>query len=256
MCGIPASGKTTLAIAVAERINQLRRTRVHAHHLHTEPGNNDTNSPDIAICVSQDGWHLPRSALDQFDDVELAYNRRGAAFTFDGTAFSAFVLALRSSVERDDAPLGIAAPAVLQDGSEAEESIIPRQAGDSSPPRDKSPATSFQRIIRAPSFSHTLKDPTPDAIAVYHYHRVVIIEGLYTFLNINPWSAATHALDERWFIDVNIEEAKRRLVARHVATGVAKDHEEAVWRAENNDLPSELLLRSLQPFHYRRWKGD
>src|SRR5258708_6183768 len=95
VCGIPASGKTTLAIAVAERINQLRRTRVHAHHLHTEPGNNDTNSPDIAICVSQDGWHLPRSALDQFDDVELAYNRRGAAFTFDGTAFSAFVLALR-----------------------------------------------------------------------------------------------------------------------------------------------------------------
>ena len=258
VCGIPASGKTTLANAVVERINQLHGTHPHAHVLDTETGNND-HSSDIAICVSQDGWHLPRSALDQFEDVELAYNRRGAAFTFDGAAFSAFVLALRSSSKRDEAPPGTAASAALQDGSEAEKPIVPKQAGDNSPPLGNFPAAcaSFQRIIRAPSFSHTLKDPTPDAIAIYHYHRIVIIEGLYTFLNIHPWSAAAHALDERWFIDVDIEEGKRRLVARHIATGVAKDYEEAVWRAENNDLPSELLLPSLHPFHYNGGrKGD
>ena len=32
--------------------------------------------------------------------------------------------------------------------------------------------------------------------------------------------------------EMDKEEAKRRLVVRHVATGVAKDEDEAIWRGE------------------------
>jgi len=33
---------------------------------------------------------------------------------------------------------------------------------------------------------------------------------------------------------------KERLCKRHVETGVAESWEEAIWRAENNDIPSKL----------------
>lgn len=92
--------------------------------------------------------------------------------------------------------------------------------------------------ITAPSFDHALKDPALDDVTIHPYHRIVIIEGLYTFLSIEPWNEAGLLLDEKWFIQVDIDEAQRRLVKRHVVSGVAEDLEEAAWRAEQNDMPS------------------
>lgn len=94
-------------------------------------------------------------------------------------------------------------------------------------------------MIKAPTFDHAAKDPEFDAISILPSHRIVVIEGLYTFLSIGPWREAGLLLDERWFIDIGVEEASRRLVKRHVLTGVTKDMEEAIWRAEQNDIPSE-----------------
>ena len=47
-------------------------------------------------------------------------------------------------------------------------------------------------------------------------------------------------MDERWWVEVDWEVAKARLIKRHVLTGVAKDMEEAIWRADENDGPSWL----------------
>ncbi|EDR00645.1 uncharacterized protein LACBIDRAFT_192031 [Laccaria bicolor S238N-H82] len=104
-------------------------------------------------------------------------------------------------------------------------------------------------IITAPSFDHAVKDPTPDAVSIYPYHRIVIIEGLYTLLSIEPWSAGGLLLDERWFLDVDIEAARRRLVKRHVVSGVAKDLEQASWRADENDMPNGrfIIANMLEP---------
>ncbi|KAF8907674.1 P-loop containing nucleoside triphosphate hydrolase protein [Gymnopilus junonius] len=99
-------------------------------------------------------------------------------------------------------------------------------------------------VITAPSFDHALKDPTPDAVSIYPYHRIVIIEGLYVFLAIQPWSEAGFLLDERVFIEVDIAEARKRLVKRHVVTGIAKDMKEAEWRADENDMPNGLFVIS------------
>jgi pantothenate kinase len=100
--------------------------------------------------------------------------------------------------------------------------------------------------ITAPSFDHALKDPTAHAVEIYPNHRIVVIEGLYTFLSIDPWRRAGEMLDERWFIDVKIEEASRRLVKRHVFTGVARDMDEAHWRARENDMPSKSFDYSVR----------
>ena len=51
---------------------------------------------------------------------------------------------------------------------------------------------------------------------------------------------AAEMMDERWWVEVDWEVAKARLIKRHVLTGVAKDMEEAIWRADENDGPSWL----------------
>jgi pantothenate kinase len=151
-----------------------------------------------AIAVGLDGWHLTRAQLDAFpgDEARLAHDRRGAHWTFDGSAYVAFIHSLRQAV------------------------------------------TATSAVIMAPSFDHAVKDPTPEAIRIMPHHRIIVIEGLYTFLSIEPWCQGGKLLDERWFVDVDIVEARRRLIARHVVTGVAADWEEAVARADTNDMPS------------------
>ncbi|KAL1696041.1 P-loop containing nucleoside triphosphate hydrolase protein [Schizophyllum commune] len=104
-------------------------------------------------------------------------------------------------------------------------------------------------VITAPSFDHAVKDPTPHAVAIHPHHRIVIIEGLYTYLSVEPWCEAGRLLDERWLIEISLEEAEKRLVKRHVLSGVAKDHNEAVWRSNTNDMPNGrfLLENILEP---------
>ncbi|KAI5828772.1 P-loop containing nucleoside triphosphate hydrolase protein [Schizophyllum commune Tattone D] len=97
-------------------------------------------------------------------------------------------------------------------------------------------------VITAPSFDHAVKDPTPHAVAIHPHHRIVIIEGLYTYLSVEPWCEAGRLLDERWLIEISLEEAEKRLVKRHVLSGVAKDHNEAVWRSNTNDMPNGRFL--------------
>ncbi|CAE6455775.1 unnamed protein product [Rhizoctonia solani] len=182
ICGIPASGKTTLAKKIVENVN-----------LHED---------GTAVLVGLDGWHFSRAELDKFDDVKEAYD----PFTFDAASYVKFITALRQSASSRITP--------------------PPQAS----------------IIYAPTFDHALKDPTPNGQTILPSHQIVLIEGLYTFLSTPEWKPAAEVLDERWLIDIDLPEATRRLVQRHVVTGVAKDLEEANWRAENNDVPNGLWL--------------
>lgn len=178
-----------------------------------------------AILVGLDGWHLTRAELDEFPDPKLAHDRRGAHWTFDGSGYASFVTALR-------VPLPEPLPDTGDNGIGNEQRSKPQEGGQRT-----------MTSIFAPSFDHALKDPSPDAVQITPFHRIVVIEGLYAFLSIDPWKKAGEMLDERWFVEVDLEEATKRLVKRHVVTGVAKDLEEAVWRAETNDVPSMPLCK-------------
>ncbi|KAK2736503.1 hypothetical protein CKAH01_07703 [Colletotrichum kahawae] len=90
--------------------------------------------------------------------------------------------------------------------------------------------------ILAPSFDHAVKDPKQDDIAILPAHRIVVFEGNYLALDKDPWNAAARLMDELWFVDVDVDVARRRLVKRHVKAGIAKDEEEADKRARENDL--------------------
>lgn len=43
-------------------------------------------------------------------------------------------------------------------------------------------------------------------------------------------------MDELWFVDVDFEVARRRLVPRHLKAGIAESLEEAEKRVRENDL--------------------
>lgn len=206
--GVPASGKSTFAKDIVEHCNDI---------LGLNNPDDHSGKKVEAILVGLDGWHLSRAQLDAFPDPKIAHDRRGAHWTFDGTAYAEFISELRVPIHRT--PEGLAS----------------------------------HLIIKAPSFDHALKDPSPGAVSILPHHRIVVIEGLYTFLSIDPWRTAGDSLDERWFIDVDFEIAKRRLVKRHVVTGVAKDMDEAIWRADNNDIPSKWSSSLLS--HYRLFHG-
>lgn len=100
----------------------------------------------------------------------------------------------------------------------------------------REPLNSTTATIYAPSFDHAVKDPVEDDIPILATARVVFFEGNYLSLDKDPWNKAAALMDELWFVEVDFETARHRLVKRHVEAGIAKDAEEADKRARENDL--------------------
>jgi pantothenate kinase len=91
-------------------------------------------------------------------------------------------------------------------------------------------------ILYAPSFDHAIKDPKADDIPILPTTKIIVFEGNYLSLDKEPWSTAAALMDELWFVEVDFEVARRRLVGRHVRTGVTATREEAEGRVSENDL--------------------
>jgi pantothenate kinase len=107
----------------------------------------------------QDGFHYTKQALSKFEDIDNAFKRRGAPFTFDAAAFVRLVATLKTT------PVATT--------MEPETSIF------------------------APSFDHAIKDPVEDAISISSRTRIVIVEGNYTLLNQTPWRDVAESCAER-----------------------------------------------------------
>lgn len=100
----------------------------------------------------------------------------------------------------------------------------------------RKPLLPESKTLHAPSFDHAVKDPIADDIPIHPSSRVVIFEGNYLSLNKGRWKEAAELMDELWFVEVDFDTARRRLVERHVKAGIAKDEEEAGRRADESDL--------------------
>ncbi|EFQ98840.1 Aim12p [Nannizzia gypsea CBS 118893] len=100
----------------------------------------------------------------------------------------------------------------------------------------RDPLTTSSPVLYAPSFDHAVKDPVENDIPIPPTARILLFEGNYLALNKKPWNDAAALLDELWFVEVDFEVARQRLIKRHVRAGIAKDEEEADKRARENDL--------------------
>ncbi|PKY01760.1 P-loop containing nucleoside triphosphate hydrolase protein [Aspergillus campestris IBT 28561] len=188
VAGIPGSGKTTTASAVAQRLNA-------------------GPSPIRTVLVPMDGFHLPRSTLDQLPNREEAYIRRGAPWTFDATRFLAFVHQLRQWAD---------------------------QAHTST---DNSPT------LYAPSFDHESKDPVENGIAITDDTTILILEGNYVLLDEPQWREVAPLMDLRVFVDADPSEARDRIARRHVQVGIEGTLADAYRRADSNDCLNARTIR-------------
>ncbi|KAL5702101.1 hypothetical protein ACHQM5_027360 [Ranunculus cassubicifolius] len=76
VAGSPGAGKSTLASEVARRVNKLWTQRSNAMEFLV-------NSPEVAISLPMDGFHLYRHQLDKMENPKEAHARRGAPWTFN-----------------------------------------------------------------------------------------------------------------------------------------------------------------------------
>ncbi|MCJ1481471.1 hypothetical protein MMC06_001629 [Schaereria dolodes] len=100
----------------------------------------------------------------------------------------------------------------------------------------RQPLCPESQTLYVPSFDHVVKDPVQDDIAIPPTARIVVFEGNYLSLGKGEWGEAAGLMDELWFVEVEESVARRRLVERHLRTGVSRSREEAERRADENDL--------------------
>lgn len=118
-----------------------------------------------------------------------------------------------------------------------------------------------QKNLYAPSFDHAVKDPVENDIAIPASCRAIFFEGNYLSLDKAPWNEAAKLMDELWFVDVDFETARKRLIRRHVQAGIARDEAEADKRARENDLVNgreivdcRMEVQEIVSSHYdQRW---
>lgn len=100
-----------------------------------------------------------------------------------------------------------------------------------------------QPPIYAASFSHSLKDPVENDIAILPTHRCLVFEGNYLALaEPTEWAEVAKVFDETWFVEVDEDVARERLARRHVKAGIVGSYEDGLERAEKNDLVNGRFL--------------
>jgi pantothenate kinase len=109
--------------------------------------------------------------------------------------------------------------------------------------------------IYAPRFDRALEASLGAAIEIPPAVPLVVTEGNYLLAEPGPWPRVRAALAEVWFLDVDEETRRARLVARHRSFG--RSEAEARRWALGSDEANARLIHSTRPradftFRWRR----
>lgn len=98
---------------------------------------------------------------------------------------------------------------------------------------------SGDRPIQVPLYDRATHEPVPGPI-IDPSVRIIITEGNYLLLDQEPWISLSDVLDECWFVDTALDQARLWIINRHVAGG--RDFKDAEEHYERNDLPNARLV--------------
>jgi pantothenate kinase len=74
--------------------------------------------------------------------------------------------------------------------------------------------------------------------------------GNYLSLKTDVWGTISTLFDELWFVSVDRDVARERLIARHLAAGLADTPEAAAKRADENDLLNgDFIIENMMTVH-------
>jgi pantothenate kinase len=74
-------------------------------------------------------------------------------------------------------------------------------------------------IVYAPAFRREIEEAVAGAIAVPPEIELIITEGNYLLLNQGDWAGVRPQLDAVWFVDIDDDVRRARLIARHMHYG-------------------------------------
>ncbi|WP_313539090.1 nucleoside/nucleotide kinase family protein [Leifsonia aquatica] len=74
-------------------------------------------------------------------------------------------------------------------------------------------------VVFAPAFERSVDEPVAGSIAVGPETRLVVTEGNYLLVDVEPWSGIPSLLAESWFVATPVAEREARLVDRHTRHG-------------------------------------
>jgi pantothenate kinase len=97
-------------------------------------------------------------------------------------------------------------------------------------------------IVYAPEFRREIEEPIAGAIAVLPQTRLVITEGNYLLLDEGPWAGVAGLLDDCWYVDIDHELRRQRLLSRHRQFG--RDAAQAADWVQRTDEPNAQLIEA------------
>jgi pantothenate kinase len=97
-------------------------------------------------------------------------------------------------------------------------------------------------IVYAPAFRREIEEPIAGAIAVLPSTRLVVTEGNYLLLDTGAWATAAATLDEVWYVQVDDDLRRSRLVQRHEQFG--RSPESALAWMQGTDEPNARLIHA------------
>ncbi|SGZ58909.1 CIC11C00000003703 [Sungouiella intermedia] len=97
-------------------------------------------------------------------------------------------------------------------------------------------------IVLVPLFDHSKKDPVEDDIVIGTDVKVVLVEGNYVGLKDDPWCRIGELADELWLVNTPTTLVRKRIIKRHLDSGIAENEAEAVERADGLDWQNALYV--------------
>lgn len=96
--------------------------------------------------------------------------------------------------------------------------------------------------VYGPEFERDLEQPLAGAMPVTPATRLVVTEGNYLLDPADPWPRVRAELDEVWFVDVDDDIRRERLVERHIRFGKTPEAARA-WVAEVDEANAARVAR-------------
>jgi len=214
--GTPGSGKSHIAEAVRDRIHEINPS--------CDVGK------DEAVVIPMDGYHIPRCGLKQMADEGKVI----ASDQFD-----------------EDNPLG-----QVEEHQLSYEELLARRGAAFT----YCPSQFIKDLKEAkkkgegsfPTYSRSKHDPVENGVQITQHNKIIFVEGLYLLCTDDPdWKELDEIWDDKWYIDVSLEETKRRLLERHLKSWNQEETkqfggdgpEAAYKKAETNDLKNAKCIK-------------
>lgn len=97
-------------------------------------------------------------------------------------------------------------------------------------------------VVYAPEFRREIEEGIAGAIAVPPEVELIITEGNYLLFEEGHWAGVRAQLDAVWFVDIDDDLRRERLIARHMRYGRTADQARA-W-VQTTDEPNAVLVNA------------